>query len=103
MSHAQRHVSTELSHFVGRGRTDEEQYSILLKILKTGLLAHSPHDPSLQRTANLDLSKPISEDKAIRAQVVCFCDIPERFVGASLRIGVGRAVSNAQLVVGLGK
>ncbi len=78
MVHAQRYVSNELSHFVGKGRTEEEQYDLLMnKILKTGGITYPPHDPSQPRTLSLDLSKPISTDEALKYQVVCFCDIPE--------------------------
>ena len=88
MAIAQNYVSNELSHFVGRGKTEKEQYDLLVnKILKTGWLTHGPHhDPTVPRTANLDLSKPISRDEAIRYQVVCFCDIPE----TELSIHVGK-------------
>jgi hypothetical protein len=79
MKAAQRYVSDELSHFVGRGKPEEEQYDMLVnKVLKSGWLTHGPHhDPSIPRGVSLDLSKPISKDEAIRNQVVCFCDIPE--------------------------
>jgi hypothetical protein len=78
MIRPQRYVSDELCHFVGRGKSEEEQYEILVnKILKTGWITHGPHhDPTKARTASFDLSKPISTDEAIRYQVVCFCDIP---------------------------
>jgi hypothetical protein len=78
MPNAQRYVSSELSHFVGRDKSEEEQYSLLVKILRSGWLTHGPnHDPTVARTAGLDFSKPISTDEAIKYQVVCFCDIPE--------------------------
>lgn len=78
MDAGQRYVSHELSHFVGRGKTEEEQYDLLVnKILKSGWLTHGPHhNPSHPRGASLDLSKPISKDEIIGYQVVCFCDIP---------------------------
>jgi hypothetical protein len=73
----QRYVSSELSHFVGKGKSEEEQYQLLVNtILKTGWLTYVPHDPSQPRTASLDLSKPISTDEIINYQAVCFCDIP---------------------------
>lgn len=78
MRQLQRYVSSELSHFVGRGKPEEEQYYTLVeKILKTGWLTHFPHDPSAPRSSHLDLGKPISTDEAIKSQAVCFCDIPE--------------------------
>lgn len=76
MADLQRYVSSELSHFVGKGQVDEEQYQLLLHVLTTGWLTYAPHDPSLPRTASLDFSKPISADEVIQYQVVCFCDIP---------------------------
>lgn len=86
LSHAQRYVSTELSHFVGRGQTEEEQYQLLVhKILKTGWLTYAPHDPALPRTASLDFSKPISTDEVINYQVVCFCDIPSSDLSIHVR------------------
>jgi len=73
----QRYVSSELSHFVGRGKAEEEQYKLLLDILRTGWLTYAPHDPTQPRTASLDFSRPISKDEVIKYQVVCFCDIPD--------------------------
>lgn len=75
---SQRYVSHELSHFVGRGRPEPDQYDVLVnKILKTGWITHGPHhDPSVPRGVSLDLSKPISTGELIKEQVVCFCDIP---------------------------
>jgi hypothetical protein len=78
MVHEQRYVSNELSHFVGKGKSEEEQYDLLVyKILKTGWLTYPPHDPSRPRSLSVDFSKPISTDEALRYEVVCFCDIPE--------------------------
>lgn len=79
MEHQQQYVSDDLSHFVGRGgRSDEECYDTLVnKILRSGWLTYSPHEPNQPRSAKLDLSKPISTDEIIGYQVVCFCDIPE--------------------------
>jgi hypothetical protein len=82
----QRYVSNELSHFVGKGKTEEEQYQLLVgKILKSGWLTYAPHDPSQPRTASLDLSKPISTDDIIKYQVVCFCDIPAQDLAIHVR------------------
>lgn len=78
MTHTQRYVSNELSHFVGRGQTEEVQYDILVnKILKTGWLTYPPHDISRPRSLGLDFSNLISDDKALQYEVVCFCDIPD--------------------------
>lgn len=87
MTHVQRYVSRELSHFVGRGKAEPEQYDMLVnRILKSGWLTHFPHDLGMPRQVSLDLSKPISTDEAIKYQVVCFCDIPE----PDLSIHVGK-------------
>jgi len=72
----QRYVSSELSHFVGKDKPEQEQYQLLLHILKTGWMLHKPFDPTQPRTASLDLSRPISTDRIIDYEVVCFCDIP---------------------------
>jgi Putative abortive phage resistance protein AbiGi, antitoxin len=78
MVHTQRYVSDELTHFVGRGKDQEEQYNTLInKILKTGWLTYPPHDPNRPRKVTLDLSQPISTDQALKYEVVCFCDIPD--------------------------
>jgi Putative abortive phage resistance protein AbiGi, antitoxin len=79
MKHAQRYVSNELCHFVGKGKTPEEQYDLLVnKILKAGALTHGPnHDLAAPRGLGLDLSKPISTDEMLKYEVVCFCDIPQ--------------------------
>jgi hypothetical protein len=86
MGVSQRYVSSELSHFVGRGQPEEDQFKLLLQILKTGWLTYAPHDPRLPRTASLDLSRPISTDDVIKYQVICFCDIPD----TDLAIHVGK-------------
>src|SRR5215208_1282488 len=59
----QRYVSPELTHFVGKGRAEDEQYAMLVKdILKSGTLVSG--------------SRPRDDTEAWDAQVVCFCDIP---------------------------
>ncbi len=78
MSHLQRYVSSELSHFVGKGQAEEVQYDTLVnKILKTGWLTYPPHDLTRPRSLSLDFSSLISDDKALKYEVVCFCDIPD--------------------------
>src|SRR5215217_2804320 len=79
----QRYVSKELTHFVGRGLSEEGQYSILVdSILRGGWLRHSPNttqEPAeiLERggvSLTIDRFAPLSE--VYGPQVVCFCDIP---------------------------
>jgi len=41
----QRYVSTELTHFVGRGKARDEQYRLLLTILRGGELRSDPSRP----------------------------------------------------------
>jgi hypothetical protein len=48
---AQRYVSVELSHFVGRGRSEPDQYDLLVNhILKPGRLTHPPHIEQIDHT-----------------------------------------------------
>ncbi len=76
--HSQRYVSNELTHFVGKGKTEDEQYDILVnKVLRAGWLTYPPHDHARPRSLALDLSQAISADKSLKYEVVCFCDIPE--------------------------
>ncbi len=87
MVHAQRYVSNELTHFVGRGKNQDEQYDILVnKILRPGLLTYPPHNPNRPRSLAVDFSRPISTDQALKYEVICFCDIPE----TDLAIHVGK-------------
>jgi hypothetical protein len=77
----QRYVSPELTHFVGKGRAEDEQYAMLVKdILKTGWLKHDPTNPTpkeiLKSGTLVSGSRPRDDTEAWDAQVVCFCDIP---------------------------
>lgn len=83
----QRYVSEELTHFVGRGKTEEEQYSVLVDgILGSGWLRHSPGNEvpgpaEVLESGGVSLSiapndPDISPGELYRPQVVCFCDIP---------------------------
>ncbi len=85
MVDVQRNVSSELSHFVGKDKPEQEQYQLLLDILRTGWLLHKPFDPAQPRTARLDLSRPVSTDKIIDYEVVCFCDIPSTDLAIHVR------------------
>ena len=73
---AQRYVSPELTHFVGRSLPEEEQYSLVLEILKTGWLTHPPHDPYISGNLTITPGARISDNKMFIPEVVCFCDIP---------------------------
>lgn len=76
MPPCQQYVSRELSHFVGANLSEEEdQYSLLSRILISGWLTHPPHKPcsgSLVVYGNLS----VSENEMYNPGVVCFCDIP---------------------------
>jgi hypothetical protein len=72
----QRYVSRELTHFVGRGKPEEEQYSLLLKILKSGWLTHPPHDPEAPSRVTKLGNARFSTVEMYSPDVVCFCDIP---------------------------
>lgn len=72
----QRYVSPELTHFVGRGLPEDEQYSRVVKILKTGWLTHRPHNPDVSGNLEIIVGARISNNEMYNAQVVCFCDIP---------------------------
>ena len=82
----QRYVSSELSHFVGRGLKVEEQYSLLLKILKEGWITHPPHNPNVSGNLSVNTSTPFSSNRMYAPEIVCFCDIPT----ADLGIHVGK-------------
>jgi hypothetical protein len=74
---AQRYVSNELSHFVGKDLpAADDQYKLLVSILNSGWLTHPPHDPSISGNLSGDLSAKISTNEMYNPQVVCFCDIP---------------------------
>lgn len=83
---SQRYVSSELSHFVGRGLNVEEQYTLLLKIMKEGWITHPPHNPNISGNLSVKTSIPFSSNKMYAPEIVCFCDIPT----ADLRIHVGK-------------
>lgn len=72
----QRYVSSELSHFVGRGRQPEEQYLLLLKILNEGWISHPPHMPNISGNLTVTGSTSFSSNEMYAPEVVCFCDIP---------------------------
>jgi hypothetical protein len=85
MVDVQRNVSSELSHFVSaRTKTEkEQQYQLLLHILKTGWLLHAPFDPTRPRTASLDFSRPTM---AVFGAPVAFEDAPLRACRTALSI-----------------
>jgi hypothetical protein len=74
---AQRYVSKELTHFVGRGRASpEEQYEVLVEILRSGWLTHPPHNPCISGNLEINPEGRFTAGEMYNPQVVCFCDIP---------------------------
>jgi hypothetical protein len=73
----QRYVSDELTHFVGRGMELEEQFRLLVKILRAQWLCASY---SNQFGSGVIMSTtsatPLTTNEAVRVRAVCFCDIP---------------------------
>src|SRR6185503_6683688 len=76
MPKVQRYVSTELTHFVGRGKAPEDQYALLVHILRGGWLTHPPHNPNISGNVYLNPRASISNNEMYSPQIVCFCDIP---------------------------
>jgi len=72
----QRYISSELTHFVGRGLTEKKQYEILVKILSEGFLSHAPHVRSLGGNLNVNFNASFSKNEMYNPEMVCFCDIP---------------------------
>jgi hypothetical protein len=81
----QRYVSPELTHFVGKGLSEDQQYSLLVNdILKGGCLKFPPIDDS-RCTEGLSGILPlvggtrtpgVDDTEAAYSQRICFCDIP---------------------------
>ncbi len=72
----QHYISSELTHFAGRGKPREEQYKTLHAIISTGLLSHSPQDRGLGGNLNVNFNAEFSSNKMYNPELVCFCDIP---------------------------
>lgn len=76
MSDIQRYVSNELTHFVGRGKNEEEQYGLLVnKIMKTGWLLHPPHDLNQKSGYEVRFDTLISKNELVNPRIICFCGI----------------------------
>jgi hypothetical protein len=77
---AQNYVSDRLTHFVGRGRKREEQYQLMVKILKEGRLRAGTGTVGEEAKVQLDLNlrgqwlEQLGEIG--RLACICFCDIP---------------------------
>lgn len=82
----ERYVSTELTHFVGKSKPEEEQYVLLKRILTTGWLVPSTNEYSeTAATISIDLTEKFSENKMYSPSVVCFCDIPVNDLGIHMK------------------
>jgi hypothetical protein len=85
----QRYVSPDLTHFVGRRlRNQKERYTLLERILKTGLLEARPKlegtGPRV-RVFRKNTESRLSSNKACDLPAVCFCDIPLSDLGLHMR------------------
>lgn len=93
----QRYVSAELTHFVGRGMSEEEQYELFIQILKSGWLKCDPRnhygmdaeegEGASGYLLNMDHSLETGDvyQPAYQPLVVCFCDIPLEDLGIHMR------------------
>ena len=96
----QRYISKELSHFVGRGRDESDQYDLLIAILRSGWLLHPPFNPSWSGNLSINPNARLSQGDMYTPEVVCFCDIPADDWPRihSIRAGrVGRSTSTRPL------
>lgn len=81
MNSQQRYISNELTHFVGKGKNSEEQYQLLLKILKEGILIHQLYNAITTGNVSGTCMKvcptaKLSKNEMFNPEMVCFCDIP---------------------------
>lgn len=92
----QRYISKELTHFVGKEiPTIDEQYDLLIKIIREGRISHPPHDikddipPDLKYdpcySYRFDHRFDASSNKMINPDMVCFCDIPIEDLGIHIQ------------------
>lgn len=77
---SQRYIASDLTHFVGRRRTDDaSRYRLLIDIVKSGRLTAPPHDGTADGVQVLvvDENEPASGNNLVKPAAVCFCDIPQ--------------------------
>ncbi len=72
----QRYISKELTHFIGRGMVEKEQFNLLIKIIKGNWIMHYPHDPNVSGNLNINTSTNFSDNEMYNPQMTCFADIP---------------------------
>ena len=88
MLKAQRYISDELTHFVGKNiANDNDQYNLLVDIINSGWLTHAPHEKTEKDSGGLTLSRhsPLSDNLMYSPEVICFCDIPIDDLGLHIR------------------
>ena len=68
------YVSDRLTHFVGGKKSPEEQYQLLLLIIRSGELK-IPN--SKIKSLEFDHSNKLSSNQLLKPNCVCFCDIPD--------------------------
>ncbi|MTI49903.1 abortive infection system antitoxin AbiGi family protein [Sporosalibacterium faouarense] len=76
MAERQNYVSNELTHFVGRGLGESQQFNLLVKILNSGVLKKKEWPDNIISSQDMDMSKKISDNELYIVYMVCFCDIP---------------------------
>lgn len=79
------YISSELTHFAGRGKTsDDERYELLVEqILKSGLLKSPWVDehPNARCSVSKDQFRRLSANEVVEVPAICFCDIPRGMLG----------------------
>ena len=79
MTGEQRYISNELTHLVGRRlKSYEEQYDILIEILKESCITYPPHEKK-DRNARCLITQyrdDFTKNEMYVPDMVCFCDIP---------------------------
>jgi len=76
MKKSQDYISNELTHFVGRNlNKEEDQYKLLVKIVKDGRLTSCPSHPT-NYGLHINYKVKFSENEVCTPDMVCFCDIP---------------------------
>ena len=75
---SQRYISNELTHFVGRHQSKEqERYETLIRILKECILKYSQDSqPSSGLALTTYPEAKASKNEMYKPPVICFCDIP---------------------------
>lgn len=72
----QRYISNELVHFVGRGKTVDEQFQLLVHIINDGWILHYPFIPGVSGNLTVSAGAKISENQMYSPEITCFADIP---------------------------